>query len=116
VTPTEAEIRETARKAAEVLEVRGWCQDRYTYDDGYGGGPCCLIGALTVAAGRDADCEPVAMVAGVPYSDPVFGAVRSRLIVITQTGIISSWNDDPCRTADEVIAVLLRVAAGEGAS
>jgi hypothetical protein len=52
----------------------------------------------------------------VPYSDPVFGAVRSRLIVITQTGIISSWNDDPCRTADEVIAVLLRVAAGEGAS
>ena len=49
--------------------------------------------------------------------------LRKRLVAIADrveraldlSGSVAGWNDAPGRTADEVIAVLERVAAGEGA-
>jgi hypothetical protein len=100
----EADIRETARRAAAILRERGWCQGAYSRHNG----TVCLIGAVNVAQGRPAWFEPD------PGDSPAFDAMIWRLEVATGCGVVALWNDRANRTADEVIAVLERVAAGEG--
>lgn len=115
---TEQEIRDVAKRAAELIRERGWTQGAYTEgaepctiigDEGDVqwrirdcGGPLCLVGAVALAEGRPIDFYDHAPEAdGCSVLDRLnFGAVE--------------WNDAPERTAAEVIAVLERVAAGEG--
>lgn len=82
---------EVLRKAAEYLETHGWMQGDY----GVPGGPSCLLGAMRKTTR-----------ATTPDYDIAYWAIRKsvggRLPV--------EWNDQPGRTAEEVIAKLREVA------
>ena len=88
----EQEIRDTAHRAADVNRERG---------------RVCAVGAIRVACG----CEPRS------YTTPAGAGVAGRALALVawDHDLLSEWNDDPCRTAEEVIALLERVASGEGA-
>ena len=106
---TEEQIRETAKRAAEVLRQRGWCQGMFCANlDGTG--PVCLMGAVSVAGGDGPNYgfRGQRRDLHVAIADRVERSLDLR-------GSVAGWNDAPGRTADEVIAVLERVAAGEGA-
>ena len=82
---------ELRKKAAAVIQERGWCQD--DYEDN---GAVCTIGALNVAAGRTPDDEDLEQLSSVAESMGLF-----------VLGGIAAWNDAPDRTQAEVIARLL---------
>lgn len=95
------------RAAADVLEWDGWTQEEYVGPNG-----CrCIVGAVTKVLGGD-DGE---MSVPVANKERLFAA---RRLVATQIGDartdywfdVIDWNDEPGRTADEVI-VALRAAA-----
>lgn len=68
---------------ANELITRGWTQGRlYGHD-----GSACLVGALNSACRDNED----------------FAAAWAFLE--SRVGIIANWNDDPCRTFDEVLRV-----------
>jgi hypothetical protein len=101
-TKTE-QVAADLRAAADVLERGGWAQGDYVTDDG-----CrCAIGALVVVCGGSAG-ESTVPFDDLPRLRTLMGAVER------QTGIprwdIDAWNDEPGRTAAEVIATL-RAAA-----
>lgn len=94
--PSEDEVRECARRAAEILREDGWCQG-VSRDER---GAHCAAGAVWEA------CPG-------PGGYPVRLLTQIRLGRVIGTQVVS-WNDTPGRTAEEVIAALGRVAAGEG--
>ncbi len=80
---------EVARKAADLLERDGWCQWNLCSDNG----EHCLAGALM-------DTDPDTW-----YRVTRFVGER------VGTPYVTDWNDEPERTAHEVIALLRQVAA-----
>ena len=119
--PTEQEIRDVAKRAAEVLRQRGWHQGDYFDtdeadhdEDGihYTGGPVCMLGALNVAA-RPREHNPAR-----DMPEDLYEVINPRLLTLigAEYADVPDYNDRAARTADEVIAVLERVAAGEGAT
>lgn len=107
----EQALRDTARRAAELLTQYGWTQGRQADM----AGRMCLVGACAKAA------------TGNPWDQRWVNGVgatferlrqRTRLLVAAHDpggdGEPFPWNDRPGRTAEEVIALLQRIAAGEG--
>ena len=82
------------RKAANIIEVRGWCQGEYSIN-----GKVCAIGALNTASGKG------------PWDQ---SANNSRALSAAQSLIgnqpLDEWNDNSVRTKDDV-QKLLRQAA-----
>lgn len=112
---SEERIREVAARAAEIIRTNGWYQGFYVDNlredrKDVRECPVCLAGAINIADGRDPRDEGL-------FGDSIgaFAAIRRRIERLTNACLIAEWNDDPSRTADEVIAVLEQVAAGEGA-
>jgi hypothetical protein len=87
------------RKAAELIEQRGWCRCCYTDS----AGRLCVVGALRATRNGDA---------GDPFCDWDQHKAFSMLSKCID-GIPSRWNDAPERTKDQVIAAL-RAAAEVG--
>lgn len=109
-TIAEQEIRDVAKRAAEVLKDRGWTRDEFASTDGC----VCATGAIRVATGYDPESSAA-------DANSIAAEVTARAVIIatgdrehTGRAHLEIWNDDDSRTADEVIAVLERVAAGEG--
>ncbi len=121
---TEQQIRECARRAADRIREAGWEQGAAVGED-YG--PHCAVTSTRASVERDEALDDyededlpegtdslvdarVAFILGLaPVNDADLpGTPTERAIV--------AWNDAAGRTAAEVIAVLERVAAGEGAS
>lgn len=89
-------------EAARHIEIYGWQRGRL----GGKGGPCCAIGATTVAWDGLTARTSAAWRMGMTALAETIG-----------TKSLSQWNDAPERTADEVITALLEAAArlrGEG--
>lgn len=106
MAPSEQEIRDVAKRAAEVLRRDGW-QPRPAQSDR---GPCCLLNAL----GRVPEYAE-RMAAGDR------AMLRARILRLTGCSgwgdshmMLASWNDDIARPGD-AISILERVASGEGA-
>lgn len=110
----EVSVRTLASGAADILERSGWQPSCSVKESG----PCCLLNAT----GRATDCRRdgvvvdtefrlrrevscrVAAVLGLTHDDSFSGIGKA----------IAIWNDTKARPG-EAIAVLRRVAAGEGA-
>jgi hypothetical protein len=88
--------RDVFQRAAEILRERGWCQGQYVCDDG----SCCLLGAVLTAEDPDA-----------PVDRPWPRWMQDYWDAAVPRGLPATWNDEPGRTADEVIALLERLAA-----
>ncbi len=103
VKASERRVRQVARRAADRVEG-GWC--RSSYMRLIAGEPhYCTVGAIEASA-RDVD---------------TMGEVQRRALAIIneesdhQFGGLLGWNDRPERRREQVVRVLRRVAAGEGA-
>lgn len=88
-------VPETLRKAAALIQKRGWCQRVREDEDGC----LCVLGAIAVAAHGYAE-ETV----DEDLSEPV------RALLPDPAERIWHWNDAPGRTAGEVIALLEKAA------
>jgi hypothetical protein len=84
-------------KAAQLIRENGLQKGRLHGPDGY-----CILGAINAAIfGLGLfDC----------WSGP-YQVAFSRLGI--PVGVLTQWNDNPKRTAQEVIALLERVASGQ---
>lgn len=97
------------REASLVLKTYGWIQGDNSNEDGY-----CLVGALMQARNIHIDLFPEA----VPEVDEAYHGAFNRLCSdlnnspVSAADSISSWNDQPERTKDEVVELLERVARG----
>ncbi len=110
----EDSIRDTARAAALVIRERGlYKMGGYSRSSITGDGPVCLLGAVAVAT----DGHPW-LCFYQPNRDihVAIGARCERLVYGDVDRSISRWNDAASTSAADVIALLERVAAGEGAS
>ena len=84
------------RKAKNILEVRGWCQDQFC---DWETGSYCMIGAL---------CRAHAMANG---SGSLYEDVEDRLMGAIHSNDIPMWNDIQGRTKEEVLAAFDRAIA-----
>lgn len=97
---------EVFREAARIIERDGWYQGMLQNPNGTG---YCAMGALFKACGE----RPVSYFYGLPSRSK--RAIQSLSLHVGAE--ISSWNDDPSRTAEDVILELKRCAeAVEAAS
>jgi hypothetical protein len=84
-------------RAAELIERRGLCKG-FRMDES---GRLCIAGALHMAVGQDPRTSRSSFANSVYIElEQVLGRPAAN------------WNDDPSRTADEVIATLRAVALG----
>jgi hypothetical protein len=97
-----AQVAADLRAAADVLRRDGWTQGDYVAD-----GCHCLVGAIVAAlGGKDGE-------GSIPIDNQP-RALAARRTLAQHFGDMSTdwwadlidWNDDPDRTADEVIAAL----------
>jgi hypothetical protein len=88
--PVTTAVRALRLKAAEIIEQRGWCQGYYCTRDG----AVCVLGALNVAAGLDAED-----VSGCDLIDDAINEVFGYESA-------ANWNDAISRTKAEVLARL----------
>ena len=91
--------QEILLRAAELIEKRGWCQDRYSNDKGC----LCPLGAMRVATGYRAGTE----------NEQCLGKIRPAVFRIGDLDNcnISDWNDAPGQTKENVIATMRACAA-----
>jgi len=86
--------------AADIIERRGW--HRGSYESGYGA--VCALGAINIAANG----------AALKFGPSSNDAVVRMTHYLVQTGYedgVHSWNDQPGRTKEEVVAALRAAAA-----
>lgn len=95
------DISTVYRRAVEVLDERGWCQEVAEDRDGR----VCALGALRVSAFGDANS----------YDDDLEHQVL-RPLHDHLGQLVAPWNDAPERTEDDVKAALLAVAESVGPS
>jgi hypothetical protein len=90
--------QEVLLKAAELLERRGWCQNELTNPET---GAYCVLGALQTVCLVDYFIESEAreILRNKVYGEP------------PETGSLVDWNDEPGRTATEIISTLRAAAA-----
>lgn len=97
---SEKEAREACIKAAEYISQHGWHQGEL-FAEGEGNAPACALGALHAVTNWESSVvfeasDLLAAHVGVP---PMYVALH--------------WNDQPERTAEDVILALKRVGSGE---
>lgn len=99
-------VADVLEAAAKYLEEHGWTQDVFvTYD-----GCACAVGAIRLAAGGGRHEDDETHIQTNYLSSTATAAVSKRLAPVSS---LLSWNDEPDRTADEVITLLREVAAAE---
>lgn len=120
---TDAHVAATARVAARILEEGGWVRGEYAASQMAAPGHCryCLMGAIAVAAGAPPNAwevrattpeegmarslmQRVAVAVGVHVGVFRPGEIPMEEDLPTRLG--DEWNDDPARTADQVIRAL----------
>lgn len=108
-----ADLGPIFRRAAELLDERGWCQGRYVNENG----SLCAGGALGVALGATPNLIPQPIPQNFKTWTGMDGGVEEQwiagialLIHIIGKGGVAVFNDKRGRTADEVKALLLRAA------
>lgn len=90
--------REVLLAAADHIEAHGWTQGKW----GHKGEPCCAEGAIVVAVQQQ--------------QGYIFGPLwavslaAKQLLRNTLSQQITSWNDAPGRTRDEVVRALREAA------
>ena len=120
VDVNEEKIRECARRAADLLLQPGvWGQgdDKCGSSTGNGMNECATTAAYRSAAGslaRDRMALASIVDGRVARLLGLSAEARGSQHDPTFTYAVILWNDTPGRTVDEVVAVLERVAAGEG--
>lgn len=98
------------RRAAEVLDERGWHQGYYVDSDGQ---RVCLAGAVAVACGGRPTPEHTperTIVWSEPWGPAVYNDALEGLIDANSGRGLASWNDSPRRTVADVKALLLKAA------
>lgn len=102
---------EVLDKAADVIERNGWFQGGFidlSAEKPKGEEPCCVLGALSIAE----------------HGDPMkSGSGRVEAVLIDRLDLdvdeadedypLGYWNDEPGRTAEEVVRELRAAAASE---
>ena len=98
-----SQVSDVLRRAAGVLDERGWCQNNNENADG----TVCALGAINVAITGDPDPE-----AWLPLDKLLFENVCH--VLVQAAGIkdvfITRWNDREGRTVDEVKAAMVTAA------
>jgi len=119
---TESTPQALLKRAADVIDKRGWHQGGYTNDTGC----VCTLGALRVAAAGVPDDAPYWDVQSAAldlpgrFDDPDHDEVDRAAVALEDYfgrhnilgWDVADWNDNPERTKDEVTAAL-RAAAEE---
>lgn len=119
MTATEAQVRECARRAAQMINRFGWAQGEAVESD-EDNPPHCLVTA-TERATWDAEDDDNDRAIPPGGTDEIVNQRAATVLGLRPPGAsdagsaVVAWNDAPSRTVAEVIAVLERVAAGEGA-
>lgn len=88
-------IKDILNGAADVLDEKGWCQGRYQNDKG----EYCPAGAMIHYADSLLELE------GVKGVD-----IAMRILHDEVNNYVTSWNDKPERTKEEVISALRSAA------
>jgi len=112
-TPTPTTVPDLLRAAHNELNHRGWAQNDYENP----AGEVCLIGALNAAVAGDPIEEP-----STPDGWRLLGGALNALVQQIApfrsdeefeylTGHVTTWNDTPGRTLDDVRALLTTTAA-----
>jgi len=89
------EVGQCLMRAAQIIRERGWCQGVACDETG----AVCLVGAIYDIREKAAD---------IPYEfaksepEPAYSAYK----IMERRNQIGPWNDEPRRTAEEVIAAL----------
>lgn len=83
------QVKQDARRAAEIIRAKGWCQGKMYDDDGR----CCALGAIRAAA---------------PFGDR-FKELIDAFTNYGTDGVIK-FNDADGRTKEEVLEVFDRIA------
>jgi hypothetical protein len=95
-------VRDVLLAAADRIEIRGHCQGVAESD-----GRCCALAALDRTTNDpglyEEACEAICRYLGDSSVGPRAVSRRARIV---------AWNDDPDRTAAEVITVLRGAAEG----
>lgn len=87
MTPTEM-----LAAVARLIESHGWCQGRYSDEDGR----LCVLGAFRrLPGGQQVGALSAAL-------EAVYLEVEGE----TEDGQVGTWNDQPGRTKEEVIAMV----------
>ena len=97
---TQDDTKRTLKRAVAIIELRGWCQDRFRDFDGR----CCIVGAIAEASYEN---DPAI------WNDTELTAkkrVRDHL-GLSEVLDLMQWNDAPERKKEEVIAALKAAAA-----
>lgn len=90
-------------KAADIITTKGWTQNNYTDKDGR----VCLVEAINQAACTM--CSTAQTRIGA--ADSAAYALRKHLYLSPfNTPNLVAWNDDPQRTAEDVILALKQTA------
>ena len=103
------QVKADAKAAANYIREHGWCQKNFELP----GGQCCALGARNaVVFGK---CDPWDL---DPTPEQCREATEMRIAFMSEAGIdpylsdITTWNDEPGRTKEEVLAVFDRIANG----
>lgn len=90
--------QEILNAAADHIEEYGWQRGGYGQKEE----PCCVLGALSVAAASN----------GASLREAQAGFYSTRDIVKDQTGVrsVADWNDVIAQDAEEVVAMLRKAA------
>jgi hypothetical protein len=110
---TKAEAGRIYRKAAEVLEIRGWNQGAFFELDG----SCCAVGALMVASGYEPTVdsgkvkspEEVSKELAEFYCVRELGRLTETDVTGTKGGLVY-YNDYRAKNKDQVQSALRAIA------
>jgi hypothetical protein len=108
---------ELLRDAANHIKLCGLFKGEYwpgdLDDPGYiDGDPCCVLGALALAAGISDAAHADVELDHYPALVIALDAIAHRIAPGGEEPVVPAWNDHPDRTAGEVVAEL-RAAASE---
>ncbi len=103
--------QEMLQEAADYLAEHGWCQGNFFENNDESldvcagrGNAACAIGALHAVRVRKL------RVLGVPVYTGIVGDAAGLLSTYLDYIPVPAWNDDPERTAEDVILALRRAA------
>ena len=107
----EIAVAKTLEAAADTLQARGFHQGMFTANEYDENAPVCAWGAINAALGYDpAGMWERAPGSGADHAPALSVAAMTALNCHLGTSAIH-WNDEPGRTADEVVAALRGAAA-----